>query len=148
MVTSDFLEESYSKKDKYAQPGGPLYEFAEIAMAADPNNNEVLSNHWSCDTIDGNDRIDYGYHGANGMSIVTPTLSKVRGIRDGFITHFAPWTFNYYDDRYNKHWLDKFTNWDIEVGENIPFVILGRVPVQDIIDQLNKTKSTKYVLPL
>ena len=143
-ATDEWLSDCWNKKDVYNIPGGPLYEFVEYAQAFDQTNIEVFPSKgvWEWDTTEGEDRNDYGYHTAEGMSIETPKMWKVKNAKLGIITHFKPWHFGQDEDK----WVKKFTNWDVEAGEKFPYIILGKVPALEVLEYCRQNNTTRYVL--
>ena len=145
-ATDEWLIQCWNKKDLYNIPGGPLYEFPEFAQVANPDNIEVFPSDgvWEWDTTEGEDRNDYGYYSSDGMSIETPKMSKVTNAKLGIITHFKPWHFGQDEEK----WVEKFSTWDVEEGEQFPYIILGKIPALEVLEYCNKNKTKRYVLPL
>ena len=86
------------------------------------------------------------YYARNGASIINQSKYTLKQMLNGNVTHIVTWKFSQ-DDYYNRLWNERF--WsddpDLEAGEQIPYIIVGKTPTIDVLHQLRENKSERYV---
>jgi len=98
------------------------------------------------DTTEGEDHNEFKYLAGNGASIINKSKYTLRQMLNGNVTHIVTWKFSE-TDYYNSLWNERF--WsddpDLEAGEQIPYIIVGKTPTMDVLNQMYETKSERYV---
>lgn len=142
MVTSEFAKHCKKLAPKYKV--SPCYEFVEWHQAE--TTNQVLHPGMEWDTTEDEDHNEFKYYAGNGASIINQSKYTLKQMLNGNVTHIVTWKFSQ-DDFYNHLWNQRFWSDDpnLEEGELIPYIIVGKTPTIDVLNQLRENKSERYV---
>jgi hypothetical protein len=138
-VTSEFAE--HCKRLAATYRVSPCYEFVEWHQVE--TTNQILHPGMEWDTTEGEDHNEYKYYADNGASIINQSKYTLKQMLNGNVTHIVTWKFS--EDEYL--WNQRFWSADpkLEEGELIPYIIVGKTPTIDVLNQLQENNSERYV---
>lgn len=140
-VTSEFAARCKRLASGYR--ASPCYEFVEWHQAEITN--QVLHHGMEWDTTEGEEHLEYKYYAKIGASIKNKSMYTYKQMLNGNVTQIVTWKFSE-DSSTNWKWNQRFLSGpELEVGEQIPYIIIGKTPTIDVLNQLQENNSERYV---
>ena len=79
------------------------------------------------------------------MQKLAKSMYTYKQMLNGNVTQIVTWKFSE-DSSTNWKWNQRFLSGpELEVGEQIPYIIIGKTPTIDVLNQLQENNSERYV---